>query len=72
VFFDDARFDYGFYRGSANEFVEFAMRALKDHHANHHFIGQMSVDLDGDVAFGESTSRPSIALLTLAWKRTSS
>jgi SnoaL-like domain len=53
VFFDDARVDYGFYRGSAQQFVEFAMRALRDHHANHHFIGQMSVDLEGDVAFGE-------------------
>jgi hypothetical protein len=53
VFFDDAQVDYGFYRGSAQEFVPFAMRALRDHHANHHFIGQMSVDLEGDVAFGE-------------------
>jgi hypothetical protein len=53
VFFDDARVDYGFYRGSAQEFVAFAMRALRDHHANHHFIGQMSVDVEGDVAFGE-------------------
>ncbi len=35
----DARVDYGFYRGSAQEFVAFAMRALRDHHANHHFIG---------------------------------
>ena len=53
VFFDDARVDYGFYRGPAREFVAFAMRALRDHHANHHFIGQMSVDVEGDVAFGE-------------------
>jgi hypothetical protein len=53
VFFDDAQVDYGFYRGSAQQFVAFAMRALRDHHANHHFIGQMSVDLEGDVAFGE-------------------
>jgi len=53
VFFDDARVDYGFYRGSAAEFVGFAMRALKDHLANHHFIGQMCVELEGDTAFGE-------------------
>jgi hypothetical protein len=53
VFFDDAQVDYGFYRGSAQQFVAFAMRALHDHHANHHFIGQMSVDLEGDIAFGE-------------------
>ena len=51
-YFDDAQVDYGFYRGSAQQFVESAMRALRDHHANHHFIGQMSVDLEGDVAFG--------------------
>jgi len=44
VFFDDAQVDYGFYRGSAQEFVPFAMRALRDHRSNHHFIGQMSVD----------------------------
>jgi hypothetical protein len=53
VFFDDARVDYGFFRGPAQKFVAFAMRALRDHHANHHFIGQMSVELEGDVAFGE-------------------
>ncbi len=53
VFFDDAQVDYGFYRGSARQFVAFAMRALRDHPANHHFIGQMSIDLEGDVAFGE-------------------
>jgi len=53
VFFDDAQVDYGFYRGSAKEFVPFAMRALRDHLSNHHFIGQMQIDLEGDVAFGE-------------------
>jgi hypothetical protein len=53
VFCDDARVDYGFFRGSAQDFVGFAMRTLRNHHANHHFIGQMSVDLDGDTAFGE-------------------
>jgi len=53
VFFDDAQVDYGFYRGSALEFVPFAMRALRDHRSNHHFIGQMSVDFEGDIAFGE-------------------
>jgi hypothetical protein len=53
VFHDDAQVDYGFFRGSAQEFAGFAMRALRDHLANHHFIGQMSVDLEGDTAFGE-------------------
>jgi SnoaL-like domain len=53
VFFDDAQVDYGFYRGSAKQFVPFALRALRDHHANHHLIGQMNIDLEGEVAFGE-------------------
>jgi hypothetical protein len=53
VFFDDAQVDYGFYRGSAREFVPFAMRALRDHRANHHLIGQMNIDLEAEVAFGE-------------------
>ena len=53
AFHDNAQVDYGFFRGSAQDFVGFAMRALQDHLANHHFIGQMSIDLDGETAFGE-------------------
>ena len=53
VFHDDATVDYGFFRGSASDFIDFAYRALKDHHANHHMIGQVAIELDGDTALGE-------------------
>ncbi|MGE0621529.1 MAG: nuclear transport factor 2 family protein [Pseudomonadales bacterium] len=53
VFAEDATVDYGFFQGSARDFVDFAHGALKDHHANHHLIGQMLVEVDGDTAVGE-------------------
>jgi ketosteroid isomerase-like protein len=53
VFHDDATVDYGFYQGSARDFVAFAFEALKDHLANHHMLGQMLVQVDGDEAVGE-------------------
>lgn len=53
VFDDDATVDYGFFRGSARDFVDFARSALKDHLANHHLIGQMLVVVNGDDAVGE-------------------
>lgn len=53
VFHDDATTDYGFFKGPPKDFCEFAMTALSDHLANHHMIGQMNVDVEGDVAFGE-------------------
>ena len=53
VFHDDARTDYGFFKGNREEFADFAIGALKDHHANHHLIGQTNIDIEGDVAFGE-------------------
>ena len=53
VFADDATVDYGFFKGSATDFVDFAYNALKDHLANHHMIGQILVDVDGDRAVGE-------------------
>ena len=53
VFHDDATVDYGFFKGSAREFVDFAQNALKDHLANHHMLGQALIDVDGDRAAGE-------------------
>ena len=44
VFHDDATVDYGFFKGSAREFVDFAQNALKDHLANHHMLGQALID----------------------------
>ncbi len=53
VFHDDATVDYGFFKGSASDFVDFAQGALKDHLANHHMIGQANIEVDGDHATGE-------------------
>ena len=53
VFADDATVDYGFFQGSAEDFVTFAHQALKNHLANHHMLGQMLIEVDGDDAVGE-------------------
>ena len=53
VFFDDAYCEYGFYNGEPGRFVEFAMGALGDHVANHHMLGNVLIDVEGDEAFGE-------------------
>jgi hypothetical protein len=53
VFADDATVDYGFFQGSANDFVDFAHNVLGEHLANHHMLGQMMVDVRGDEAVGE-------------------
>jgi hypothetical protein len=53
TFHDDATTDYGFFQGGPDAFVDMAMNALRDHLANHHMIGQVNIDLDGDTAFGE-------------------
>lgn len=53
VFADDATVDYGFFQGSASDFVDFALGVLSSHHANHHFIGQMMIDVTGERAVGE-------------------
>lgn len=53
VFWDDARTDYGIYKGDADGFVEFAQNALRPHKSNQHLIGQVRIDLEGDVGFGE-------------------
>jgi hypothetical protein len=53
VFHPDATTDYGHFKGSAAEFVAFAQDVLKPHRANHHLVGQVSIDFEGDIAFGE-------------------
>lgn len=53
VFTKDAWCDYGFFVGSAHEFVEFALTALADHSANQHMIGNVLLDVKGEEAFGE-------------------
>ena len=53
VFWDDATTDYGIFKGDADGFVAFAQGALTPHKSNHHMIGQVRIDLEGDVGFGE-------------------
>ncbi|QXQ07126.1 nuclear transport factor 2 family protein [Sphingosinicellaceae bacterium] len=53
VFHDDATTDYGSFKGSADEFVAFAQGVLTPHRSNHHMIGQVDIDFEGDTAFGE-------------------
>lgn len=53
VFAETATVDYGFFQGSARDFIDFAHGALKDHLANHHMIGQMMIHVQGDEAVGE-------------------
>ena len=53
VFHNDATTDYGAFTGGPDAFVAFAQDILRTHHANHHMIGQVLIDFDGDTAFGE-------------------
>jgi hypothetical protein len=53
VYHEDATDDRGFYKGSGHGLCELAVQMLADHLCNHHMLGQMSIDLEGDVAFGE-------------------
>lgn len=53
VFFEDAWCEYGFYNGPPAEFAEFSMAALGGHEANHHMLGNVLIDVEGDEAFGE-------------------
>ncbi|MDX1580194.1 MAG: nuclear transport factor 2 family protein [Alphaproteobacteria bacterium] len=53
VFWDDAYLSYGIYEGGPDGFVEFAQDALRPHKSNHHMIGQVQIELEGDEAFGE-------------------
>ena len=54
VFHDDAYMDYGFFRGGVDDFAGMCMRALESHLSNHHMLGQINIEFDGeDVAFGE-------------------
>lgn len=53
TFHDDAETDYGFFKGDADGFANFAYAALQSHLANHHMIGQVNIELEGDTAYGE-------------------
>lgn len=53
VFHEDAWCEYGFLNGAPAVFVDYAMKALAGHAANHHMIGNVLIDVRGDEAFGE-------------------
>ncbi|MGK2287116.1 nuclear transport factor 2 family protein [Pedomonas sp. V897] len=53
AFHDDAYVDCGLYAGSADGFVEFAQGFLGELKSSHHLIGQVHIDVQGDVADGE-------------------
>ncbi|MEM6683038.1 MAG: nuclear transport factor 2 family protein [Pseudomonadota bacterium] len=53
VYHDDATDHRGFFTGGPDEFCNLAITMLGEHHANHHMLGQMHIDVEGDVAFGE-------------------
>ena len=53
LFHQDAWCEYGFMNGGAGAFIDYCMEALAGHEANHHFVGNILIDVDGDEAFGE-------------------
>ncbi|MEZ5571493.1 MAG: nuclear transport factor 2 family protein [Halioglobus sp.] len=53
LFFEDAWCDYGFTQGSPAEFARFCINALQSHAANHHMLGNVLIELEGEEAYGE-------------------
>ena len=53
VFHADAYCEYGIFNGPAGEFADFAMTALATHASNHHMLGQVLIEVEGDEAHGE-------------------
>lgn len=53
VFHPGATTDYGNYVGDADGFVSWAQELLTAHKANHHLIGQVRIEFEDDIAFGE-------------------
>lgn len=56
TFWPDSTTDYGIFKGSGPDFVDFAQNLLTEHLANQHIIGQHLIEFDPanpDIAFGE-------------------
>ena len=53
AYHDDATDDRGFFKGSADEFVDMAIGLIKKFDYCHHMIGQTLIEIEGNVAFGE-------------------
>lgn len=53
VFTEDATTHYGTFRGGPDEMSAMAMKALSAYTATQHFLGQINLAIDGDIAEGE-------------------
>lgn len=53
-FHPDATDDHGAFKGTAEEFIEWVMPLLRTMKRTQHIIGQCLVEIDGDMAAGES------------------
>ena len=54
VYHPDATDDHGGFRGAASDFIDWAIEALGRDENTSHFIANELVEIDGDVAYGES------------------
>jgi hypothetical protein len=61
AFHDDAYVDCGLFAGDAAAYVNFAQTLLANFKSSHHLIGQVQIEVDGSVAYGE--------VYFLAWHR---
>lgn len=53
AFHDDAHVDAGLFAGGPDAYVDFAQGFLGDIESSQHLIGQVQINVDGDVADGE-------------------
>lgn len=53
AFHDDAYVDCGVFAGGPDGYVDFAQTALRNYEFSHHLLGQKSIRIEGDVAYGE-------------------
>jgi len=54
VYHDDGTDDRGFFSGGKDEFVDLAVSMLGDFQSTQHLLGQVMIDIEDDVAFGEA------------------
>jgi ketosteroid isomerase-like protein len=56
VYHPDARDEHGNFRGPASEFISYVMKGLKEgpYASTSHCLGNILIELDGDIAFAES------------------
>lgn len=54
VFHEDATDDHGMFKGSATDFVNWVLPTLRTMERTQHLIGNVLIDVTGDVAHGEA------------------